>query len=1122
MSDCDKMEIIKESADKGELVVVVGTGISLGLTEGEYPHLSWVGLIKNGFSYALGKGRIDEPQRQRFASQLESADIDELLSAAEFMGKKIDSPSGDIYKRWMYSVFENINPKTNEMHKAISSIAALDIPIATLNYDTLIENVTGLQSISVTDVRRTSNWIRGSDKGVLHIHGNWQEPESCVLGIRDYEKTIGDETRDLFQRYLGVFKRLLFIGCGDTFSDPNFSVLIQWLRTYMGSSSLQHYALVANNQCSVRDKDTSWLGFIEPIGFGDNRADLPSFLLRLTSEIKAKAPVVSKGKKLRTVSSHNENLLKIYREFLLKDCGEMAIEGIRADMETSRKRFDLEQLFVPLDLEACPPYIPLDDNDRDKKLAVWEEKNKKPKSFGEVFSRSRGLALLALPGGGKTLLLKRLAVAYASDERRLRSSDLLPDEDLMPVLIRCREWRDYITLPIPTLLKKLGDITGYASLSGLGKALTPLLKEGRVLLLVDGLDEVHDNGDRTAFVENLRKFLDTYPRIRVVVTSREAGFSLVAQCLMECCELWRVAPLSKGSIKLLCEHWHKVMVSNAQLALTEARNLSEKLITTVSLRRLAENPLLLTMLLVVKHGAGRLPPDRVSLYGRAVELLLDTWNIKGHEALNIKEAVPQLSYVALELMRSGQQTATEKELLVLLEKARENVPQIKRYARDTPYEFLKRVELRSSLLLEAGHQVEKGNAVPFYQFRHLTFQEYLAAVAISEGNYEGFDSRSTILKPLSNKLSIEEWKEVIAMAAVLAGKQAEPLIAALLKRSLIIRKKHQEGKNFTGQAEWLAGRGLPRDISRLVQSLAEEAEAESDTITKALSVIVYFARGCRSGDDWRALSSGPYGEELLHQAWSQYKNMDWPDQTWVRNSYACFAVFRQPANYWLSSAGQKEIMMLIKDPSSEKVCVGLMTYVGLLWNRHIIPPKIASKFLPVIEEIFTHPLYAIKHIAAWCWGLTRYRSSKNSKASNETLDNLLQIWLLERSTEERNVSGMAFASCIDVARSEWSPRLLPEDMEELRATPIQDSSKDGSHFSRMFVAFYSTEVWPDAELAERLIAVIRTLRGKEVIIKACKRMLEQIKPYGVDFLKSNEAEIKSRLRPSHKFADNSK
>src|SRR5205814_9740566 len=113
-------------------------------------------------------------------------------------------------------------------------------------------------------------------------------------------------------------------------------------------------------------------------------------------------------------------------------------------------------------------------------------------------------------------------------------------------------------------------------------------------------------------------------------------------------------------------HWHRLMGGDSPQAPAESREFAHNLHRNESLRRLAENPLLLTMLLVVKHGAGRLPPDRVTLYDRAVEVLLDTWNIKGHEPLNLKEAVPQLACVAFELMRKGKQTATAKELLTIL------------------------------------------------------------------------------------------------------------------------------------------------------------------------------------------------------------------------------------------------------------------------------------------------------------------------------------------------------------------------------------------------------------------------------------------------------------------------
>lgn len=1100
MLDLTKISSINESIKANELVLVIGTGVSLALTEGKNPALSWKGLIRNGLDYGVSKGKINEKQLITYTELLDSSDIDDLFSVAEFLGKKLSSPGGDLYHRWIYNTFEKIDTPDNDMSAAIKSLADVGVPIATLNYDTLVEQVCELTPILLSDLRKTTSWLRGDERGVLHLHGSWQHPESCLLSISDYERAVGEETRDLFQRHLGAFKRLLFVGCGDTFSDPNFTSLISWLRTHMKATTLQHYALVTNDQCCARDKDLAWQGFVEPLGYGDQRESLPQFLLELVDGL-AKPKIKATRSRGGSNSTKHHILLAEYRDFLLRDCGEMAIEGIRADMDTARKRFDLEQLFVPLDLQACPPDIPLSDKDRDKKLAYWESKNKKPRKFGEVFSACRGLALLALPGGGKTLLLKRLAVAYSNPERRLQSNDSLPDEDLTPVLIRCREWRDHISLPIPTLLSKLGDITGHSSLAGLGKALVPLLKAGKVLLLVDGLDEIHDDAGRTIFVENLQKFLKMYPSIRLVVTSREAGFDLVAPSLVNYCELWRVAPLSEFAIKLLCRYWHQLMVVNQQTAMAEAAILGNHLTSTEALKRLAENPLLLTMLLVVKHGAGRLPPDRVSLYGRAVELLLDTWNIKGHEALNIKEAVPQLSYVALELMRSGKQTVTEKELLILLERARDSVAQIKRYARDTPYEFLKRVELRSSLLLEAGHQFEGGVAIPFYQFRHLTFQEYLSAVAITDGNYDGFDTRSTVLKPLLSNLSSEEWKEVIPMTAVLAGKQAEPLIAALVKKCEVLKKKYIAGKAFDGKIAWIGGRGLPSDVSCLVQSLAEEAEANSQTITDALSLVAFFAKGCRTSNDWQALACGPYGEELLHHTWLQYKNMDWTMESWVRNTYASIAAYRKPSAYWLSPAGQKEILSLMNDESLERKCLGFMTYVGNLWNDNSVPARMALKFKDIIETHIAHHNQAIVHISIWCWALTRYRAKSSPSVTSAVLDALLKAWFDEDHSLERSLCGMAFSTCIGLPRDAWKPSLSSEDIQKVRDMTSDETPTDAAHFGRMFVGFYSRQVWSDEEFISLAVKnEERTVTSYQW--KALSKMLNQIKPGGVDYVKS--------------------
>ena len=727
--------------------MVVGAGVSSALTNRTLP--GWVGLLEIGLTHTLSKGKINDKQHKRYIEALSEADMDELLGVAEFVSSKLGAPGDVLYHRWLQGVFEAAKPENKAIQEAILAIHQKGVRLATLNYDHLLEQITGLPGIVLDTSSDATRWMQGIKLAIMHLHGSYEKPESVILGIRDYQTTQGNALRDLFQQSLAAYKRLLFIGCGDTFADPNFSALTKWLNSNLGAAPKTHYALVRADEVAKRHKDSSWHGFVEPLSYGAKYEDLPIFLHSLfAADIALTAKASTKAKRASTATrprvskeaarkAAHEAVIANYRQFLLKDCGDMTIEGIPASMDTTNRRFDLERLFVPLELNYCEPDILPHDPERAKKIRAWQKKSDKTQSFAKVFAKNKRLALLALPGGGKTLLLKRLAVAYADPARRVACDDALPELALLPLMIRCREWRAHIHLPLMSLLQKLPEITGQPELAGLGDAIQPLLAEGKVLLLVDGLDEIHDDAARTNFADNVEKFLRDHDKIRLVVTSREAGFSLVAPCVARFCERMRIAPLNQDAITLLCRHWQALMASDSATDHAATEDLLERIWQTPALHQLAENPLMLTMLLVVKQSVGRLPPDRVSLYQRATEILLDTWNIKGYEPINPREALPQLAFVAFNMMCNGKQTATEDEMLEMLEQARTN-PSIARHAHDSALKFLKRVERRSSLFVEAGYQDELGKKVPFYQFRHLTFQEYLAALAVVEGHYAGY------------------------------------------------------------------------------------------------------------------------------------------------------------------------------------------------------------------------------------------------------------------------------------------------------------------------------------------------------------------------------------------------
>jgi hypothetical protein len=1086
------MRRLMDSARRGELVAVIGTGVSLGLTNGAQPALSWRGLIEHGFTYGVQKARITEAQAAAWKAQRASTDLDDLLSAAEFMARKLGAPDGDLYARWLEAAFEPARPANEALQDALGALHAAGIPLCTLNYDHLLEQVTGLPSITLTEVNRVAAWVRRESSGVLHLHGCWNAPATCVLGISDYDKTLRSDVRDLFQRHLGAFRRLLFIGCGDTFADPNFGSLIRWLRQHMKTAAPEHYALVLDGDIASRHADSSWHGFVEPLAYGPGHDDLATFLLEHFARAVPAAPTREAGADRARASARHERILDDYRAFLVKDCGQMTIEGVRADMDTALRRFDLERLFVPLSLVASPPEIPEKDPQRARKLRDWQRKSTHPRAFGDVFKEHRRLALLALPGGGKSLLLKRLAVAYADPARRGASADALPDLDLVPVLIRCREWREHIHRPIPTLLQNLPDITGQAALSGLGEALLPLFKKGRVLLLVDGLDEIHDDARRATFVEHLESFAEEHEQSALVVTSREAGFSLIAPPIARFCERWRIAPLETDAITAFCDHWHRLMTGDSPDAVAEAQDVAQMLTRNASLRRLAENPLLLTMLLVVKHGAGRLPPDRVSLYGRAVDVLLDTWNIKGHAPLNPKEAVPQLAYVALELMRAGTQTATETELLALFEQARENVPQISRYAKDSPQEFLRRVELRSSLLVEAGRQADRGATVPFYQFRHLTFQEYLAAVAAVDGHYPGYAKTDTVLTPLADHLTADDWREVVPMSAVLARKSAEPLMAALVEQGSTLRRRVEAGRDFAGRQAWLAlPIRLPAPVARLAQCLIEEAEATPETLVAALSLIAFFARGCGSNDDWAALSRGPYGDELRHQAWRLYAPMSWPPDTLLLNTCGTLLALRQPQTFWRGAEGKSELDTLLDSRSVAEIARGLLTCVGIIWTElsELGGFSAVARHLDAIETHLFHEDRAVWVPAAWLWTAVRERVAPPRPAPRRVMDHLLALWLADPGRYAPIISEAIIVGHKGLLRRQWAPVLTDAHLRHVRDVVTSDPRDPWAYTTSLVIAFHAGDVLPDRDLGFRLL---KTMNAHALDKQAVNAMLGQL------------------------------
>ncbi len=316
--------------------------------------------------------------------------------------------------------------------------------------------------------------------------------------------------------------------------------------------------------------------------------------------------------------------------------------------------------------------------------------------------RERAILVLAEAGAGKSTCLRR--IAYIVAKKGLEAGG----EYRVPVVLRASDLAKRSSTP---LIEAAADETKRLANSNTSAFGNADLSKGKVLLLIDGLDEVSDQEGRKRLLEMVSEVHASYPLTQVILTSRNYKFVQEMPQLAKYAQ-FRLSPIN---IKQAAE----ILDRATSLSRITPANAKELLRRLEQVHGMELNPLLVTVFAATGDYARRdIPANITELFKKYTEMMLGRWDqskgIGQQFHAPLKDFV--LRRVAYEMHRRRVTSIDVKEFEELMTNEL-----LKRGHRTDAAELLAEMIDRSGLFRITGNSIE---------FNHMLLQEFFAGRGI--------------------------------------------------------------------------------------------------------------------------------------------------------------------------------------------------------------------------------------------------------------------------------------------------------------------------------------------------------------------------------------------------------
>lgn len=366
------------------------------------------------------------------------------------------------------------------------------------------------------------------------------------------------------------------------------------------------------------------------------------------------------------------------------------------------------------------------------------------------------LMVLGSPGSGKSTFLRRIGL------EALKGSKGNYQHGCLPVFVELKRFNNS-DISLENFIIEEFKPCGFPNQEELAQK---LLQQGKLLILLDGLDEIPSENLNVA-ISQIQDFVDKYHKNRFIISCRTAAYRSGFRRFSDV----TIAEFDNTQIENFINNWFG---SEQDKQAGTAKKCWEILQRdeNQAAKELGQTPLLLTFLCLIYDRSQKFPDNRSVLYRKALRILLEEW---ASEKRILRDEIYSGLHTELEEILLSEIAHKGFQADRLFFEEREIIQDIKSFLAgnlNAPQNLDGKAVL-DAIAVQQGILVERAEDI--YSFSHLTLQEYLTAQYI--------DDNRQVEQLVTQHLTDRRWKEVFLLVAGLMRGGADELLLQMEKQA---------------------------------------------------------------------------------------------------------------------------------------------------------------------------------------------------------------------------------------------------------------------------------------------------------------------------------------------------